>query len=186
MRRHLPAAGRRIVRGANRLQEHVVRRHAQHQHQRAIAIVGEKPVVAGLQQQTRRGENSLVPRTADLKEDLVLPLELDFAVVEPPREEHRAVDAYKRIAVEAVVLRSVKSSCLDLDLRGHRVCLRRKDGPLVSPSAHYSQITCRTTIRSRPDVPSQTSNLAPANRPFGQSAESVPPRPFSVGHDFLP
>src|ERR1700677_1573361 len=94
-----------------------------------------------------------MPRAAYLKEDLVLPLELDFAVVEPPRQKHRAVDADESIAVQAVVLRSVKSTCFDLDLRGHPVCLRRIDQPVVPPSDHYSQISRRLTSQPSGAVP---------------------------------
>jgi hypothetical protein len=37
-------------------------------------------------------EHGLVPCTTDLEEDPVLPLELDFLVVEPPGEKHQAVE----------------------------------------------------------------------------------------------
>ena len=45
--RHLPAAGRGIGRRADRLQQHLERRDAEREDERAVAVVGEEPVVAG-------------------------------------------------------------------------------------------------------------------------------------------
>ncbi len=44
--RHLPSAGRGIGRGADRLHQHLERRDAERERQRAVAVVGEEPVVA--------------------------------------------------------------------------------------------------------------------------------------------
>ena len=39
-----------------------------------------------------------MPRARDLEEDLVLPLELDLLVVEPARQEHRAIGGNELVA----------------------------------------------------------------------------------------
>ena len=43
---------------------------------------------------------------ADLEEDQALVLELDFLVVDPPRQDHRAVGAENVLASEAGVIRA--------------------------------------------------------------------------------
>ena len=78
-------------------------RHAQHERERAIAIVGEEPVVAGLERHAGRHENRFVPGAADLEEDLALVLELDFLVVEPSRQHHPAICGEEIVAREAFV-----------------------------------------------------------------------------------
>ena len=95
VRRHLPTAGVRIVFAADGSKEHLERRHAEHQAQRAVAVVGMKPVVAGLQDHARRREDTFVSGAADLKKDQALVLELDFLVVQLPRQHHDAVGAEK-------------------------------------------------------------------------------------------
>ena len=72
-------------------EEHVERRHAELQAERAVAIVRIEPVVAGFQREAGGDENGLVAGAADLEEDLALVLELDFLVVEPSRQQHAAV-----------------------------------------------------------------------------------------------
>jgi hypothetical protein len=67
----------------------------------------------------RRGGhlNAFVPGAGDLKEDLVLLLELDLLVVQTTRQEHGAVEAQRRLAVQ----RGRGRGCLGLLLggRGH-------------------------------------------------------------------
>ena len=110
MRRHLPAAGARIA-GADAREEHLVGRDAECQAQRAVAVIGIEPVVCRLQGLAGRGQNGFVSRTADLKKDQALTFELDFLVVDPPRQDHRAVRAKEIFAREAVVLaRAVDAS----------------------------------------------------------------------------
>ncbi len=122
VRWHLPAAGSGIVLRAEGLEQHLVRSHAQHEYQCPVAVVGIDPVVGGLHQKSGGAQNGFVAGSADLKEDLVLPFELDFAVIQLPRKVHRAVDANQGIAVEAVILGRVKfCGCSDLRLRGHSV-----------------------------------------------------------------
>ena len=88
VRRHLPAAGARVVLRADAPQEHLEGVMPELQAERAVAVVGEEPVVARLEDHAGRGEHRLVAGAADLEEDLVLPLELDLLVVDPPRQVH--------------------------------------------------------------------------------------------------
>ena len=81
VRGHLAAAAGRIGGRAHGLQHHLVGRDAQRQAQRAIAIVGKEPVVAGTQRQRRAHLQRLVAGARNLEEDLLLPLEKDLAVV---------------------------------------------------------------------------------------------------------
>jgi hypothetical protein len=101
MRRHLAAARIRIVLRADGGEEHLVRRHAERQAQRAIAIVGIEPVVARPQVHAGRGQHRFVPGAADLEEDQALVLELYFFVVEAPRQEHRAIRPQQIVPREA-------------------------------------------------------------------------------------
>ena len=103
VRRHLPPAGVGIVLGPDGAEQHLERRHAERQAQRAIAIVGIEPVVAGAEVRRGRHQHGLVSGAADLEEDLTLVLELDFLVVEPPREEHQAVGRDQGFARQAGV-----------------------------------------------------------------------------------
>src|SRR5262245_11862283 len=57
VRGHLAAAGRGIVLRAHRAEQHIEGRDAEGQRQRAVAIVGEKPVVARTQMAPGRDEN---------------------------------------------------------------------------------------------------------------------------------
>ena len=98
VRRHLSAAAGRIVLGADGGEEHFVRRHAEGQAKRAIAIVRIEPVVAGAQLQAGGHEHGFVSGAADLEKDVALVLELDFLVVDPARQEHGAVDHQQFLA----------------------------------------------------------------------------------------
>ncbi len=106
VRRHLPAAGCRIVFRAHGGQEHFLRRHAEREAERAIAVVRVEPVVAGAQHLAGRDEHGLVTGTADLKEDQALVLELYLFVVEAPREQHRAIEPYQVLAREPFASRA--------------------------------------------------------------------------------
>ena len=72
------------------------------QAERAIAVVRIEPVVAGAQVHAGRVEHGLVAGAADLEEDQALVLELDLLVVEPPRQQHRAVGAEQILARQTV------------------------------------------------------------------------------------
>ncbi len=92
VRRHLASAVAGIGRRADRREQHLERRHAELQAQRAVAIVGVEPVVTGFQRQACRDQHRLMPGAADLEERAALILELDFLVVETARSHHHAVD----------------------------------------------------------------------------------------------
>ena len=100
-RGHLAAAGGRVVLRADALQQHVVGRHAERQAEGAIAVVGEGPVLAGPQLPAGGDEDGLVAGADDLEEDLALVLELDFLVVEAPRQEHQPVGREQLVASQA-------------------------------------------------------------------------------------
>ena len=72
VRRHLPSAVARVACRADAGEQHVERRHPELQRQRAVAIVGMEPVVAGPERQARGDEHGLMAGAADLKEDPVL------------------------------------------------------------------------------------------------------------------
>ena len=74
VRRHLPPAGAGVVGRAHRLQQHVVGGRAQGQAQRPVAIIGIKPVVAGLQGKGRSHAYGFMSGAGDLEEDLLLAL----------------------------------------------------------------------------------------------------------------
>ena len=97
VRRHLPPVRIRVVFSADAGEEHVERRHAQLQAQRSIAIIRIEPVVTRLQREASRHENGFVACAADLEEDLALMFELNFLVVELPREQHRAIDGQQLV-----------------------------------------------------------------------------------------
>src|SRR5690349_25090668 len=91
VRRHLPAGVGRIVLRADRREEHLGRGHAERQAERAVAVVGEEPVIARTQVESRRDENCFMAGAADLEERLTLILELYLLVVHLARQEHQAV-----------------------------------------------------------------------------------------------
>ena len=91
VRRHLTSAGAGIVGRTHGAKQHFIRRCAQRKTQRAIAVIGIEPVVAGLQHKGCGDAHGFVSRAGDLEEDLLLALEQDLAVVHAPRGEHDAV-----------------------------------------------------------------------------------------------
>ena len=60
------------------------RRRARRQRERAVAIVGEEPVVAPAQMLSSGNEHGFVTGAADLKERLALILELYLLVIDLP------------------------------------------------------------------------------------------------------
>ena len=141
VRRHLAAARRGVVLRADGLEQHLVWRDAEHESERAVAVVREEPIVARLQQQARRDEDAFMAGAAHLKENLVLPLELDFAIVQAAREEHRAVEANQRFAVEALVFCRVECcGGSDFGLGRHAVCLRSRGWAAGMITSHYSKV----------------------------------------------
>ena len=90
--RHLPAAAGGIGARAHGLQQHLQRRDSQGQAQAAVAVVGEEPVVAGTQCQRRAHLQRFVSCAGYLEEDLLLPLEENFPVVDPAGKVHQPVN----------------------------------------------------------------------------------------------
>ena len=116
VRRHLAAAGAGIILCADSLKEHLDRLHAEHQAESAVAIIGIDPIDAGTKKKPHGGGDGLVARAGDLKENFVLALELDFAVVQTARKVHGAVNADERVVVEVVQLRGIKLGKFDARL----------------------------------------------------------------------
>ena len=98
VRGHLPPRRRRVVRGAEGLQEHVPRRHPEAEADRAVAVVREEPVRPLPHVERDRRLDRLVPRAADLEEDPALALELDLLVVDPAGRDHVPVRPEKILA----------------------------------------------------------------------------------------
>jgi hypothetical protein len=92
VRGHLAAAVARVGVGADRREQHLERRDAELQAERAVAIVAVEPVVARLQRQPGSDEDRFMSGAADLEERLALVLELDLFVVEAARAHHAAID----------------------------------------------------------------------------------------------
>ncbi len=103
VRGHLAATGGRIGGGADRLQELSGRADAQGEAEGAVAIVREKPVVAGAQVHCRSHQQGFMPGTGDLKVDFLLALEQDLAIVDPPRKNHQPVDIQQLLRGKAFV-----------------------------------------------------------------------------------
>ena len=95
VRRHLPAATRRIVSRTDGLQQLIFHCIAQREAKRTVAVVREEPVVARLERHTCGYQKRLVPGARDLKEDLLLPLEQNFAIVRAPRQVHQAIEFHE-------------------------------------------------------------------------------------------
>ena len=104
VRGHLPPAGVGIVGRAHGFQQLLVRRHAQRETERAVAIVGIEPVVARAQRQSGGHQQRFVSRAGDLEENLLLALEQDFAIVDPARQVHQPVDVDHLLVAEPFIL----------------------------------------------------------------------------------
>ena len=98
--RHLAAAAGGVSGSADGLQEMFFDRGAEGEREGAIAVVGEKPVVAGAQREGGSDEESFVAGARDLEEDFLLIFEDDLAVVGAAREVHEAVNLDQFVAGE--------------------------------------------------------------------------------------
>jgi hypothetical protein len=83
--RHLAAARGGVVGRPDGLQQDLLGRDAEAEHQRQVAVVGKEPVVAGAQLVGEPEQERLVPRTRDLEEHPALLLQGDLTVVDRPR-----------------------------------------------------------------------------------------------------
>ena len=89
MARHLAPARRGVVGRADRLQQHLVGRDAERERERAVAVVGEEPVVAGAQVTGEAEQQRFVAGAGDLEERPALLAQRDLAVVETARDERQ-------------------------------------------------------------------------------------------------
>src|SRR5882724_7722801 len=85
VRGHLPAAGTEVILCPNRGKKVLQGSYPKHQAKSAIAVIGIKPVNAGAEEEAHDGGNRLMPGAGNLKIDFVLTLELDLAIIQPPR-----------------------------------------------------------------------------------------------------
>src|SRR5579863_3251037 len=92
VRGHLASAAGSVSGSADSLQEHFCGSYADGQAQGAIAVIREEPVVSRTKRQSGSDLKRLMPRPRDLKEDLLLPLEKNLAVVEPAGQIHEPVN----------------------------------------------------------------------------------------------
>src|SRR6202521_2089480 len=116
MRRHLTAAGAGIVLRSHRRKKHFQGGYAEHEAERAVAVIRINPVDSWAQEQPHRRTNRFVPGAGDLEVDFVLAFQLDLAVVKPSREKHRAVNTNQGVVIEAVNLGGVKLCKFDAGL----------------------------------------------------------------------
>jgi hypothetical protein len=86
VRRHLAAAGRGVIGRAHRLEQDLLGRDAEPQHEGEVAVVGEEPVVARPELVGEAEQQGLVARARDLEEHAALLLQCDLAVVDGPRD----------------------------------------------------------------------------------------------------
>ena len=116
MRGHLPAAGTGVVLRSHCRKKHFQGGYTQHEAKRAVAVIRIQPVDSWAKEKSHRGANRFVPGAGNLEVDFVLAFQLNLAVVKPPREEHRAVNANQRVVIEAVNLGGVKLCQFDARL----------------------------------------------------------------------
>ena len=103
VRGHLPPAGTGVCGGAYSLQQHLVRRRAQSQAERPVAIIRIEPVVSGFKSEGRSHADGFMAGAGDLEEDFLLLFELDLAVVQSPRGIHQAIGVNELLAGQALV-----------------------------------------------------------------------------------
>ena len=88
--RHLAATAGGVLGRPDGLQEDLLGRHAQPQHERLIPVVREEPVVGGAQVAGEGQAECLVAGARDLEEDPALLLHADLAVVDGARHAGQA------------------------------------------------------------------------------------------------
>jgi hypothetical protein len=124
---HLPATASRIGGRANGLQKHVRGCHSDGEAQSAVAIVGEKPVVPRTERQCGSHLQRLVAGGGDLEEDLLLPLQKDFAVIQPAGKVHEPVDLNQLSRAQAVA--GIR--------RGRRMSAGNRNSHLFTPEFEF-------------------------------------------------
>ena len=119
MRRHLAAAGCDIGARAHGRQQHLCRRDAQRQAQRAVAVIGIEPVLPAPESHARGGRDGFVARAADLEENAVLALQQDLAVVQAAGRVHHPEGPNQRVRIEPPVTDGKVGGNLRPGTRGH-------------------------------------------------------------------
>src|SRR5450432_233763 len=114
--RHLTAAGRVIVFGADGLKKRLEGGDAEHEAEGAVAVIRINPIDAGTQEQPDGGGDALVTCAGNLEIDLILTLELDFAIVQSAGSEHDSVQTDQGLAVQTVKFGDVQLGGLDASL----------------------------------------------------------------------
>ncbi len=132
VRGHLAATGGRIGGGADSLQKLRCRGDAEGQDQGAIAIVRKEPVVAGAQIGRGGQQQGFMAGTGDLKVNFLLALEQDLAVVDAPRENHKAVE-FQQLLRDKAFVRLFRHGCWHAlhNFRRHSCFLRWRCRRLV-------------------------------------------------------
>src|SRR5450432_25468 len=100
---HLASTGAGIIGCAYGSEEHFVGRAAQGEAESAVAIVRIEPVVGGLESEAGGDAEGFVASPGNLKKDLLLALEEDFAVVDAARHVHEAVGVDELLRSQALV-----------------------------------------------------------------------------------
>ncbi len=82
---HLPAAGAEVILCSDCREKVLQGSYPKHQAKSTIAIVGVKPVNAWAEEEAHDGGDRFMPGAGNLKIDFVLALQLDLAIIQPPR-----------------------------------------------------------------------------------------------------
>src|SRR5579864_9288459 len=103
VRRHLPATGTGIIGRAHGLEQHLVGSSPQGKHQRPVTVIRIEPVVRWPEAEGGSDADRFMPSPGNLKENLLLPLEQDLAIVHPPRGVHNPVSINELLAGKSLV-----------------------------------------------------------------------------------
>src|SRR5712692_5082646 len=80
----------------------------------------------------------------DLKINLILALQLNFAIVEPSRKVHRAINAKEGVVIEALNFGGVKLCEFDARLERHSFSLVLESGACASAEFNYTGFPSRS------------------------------------------
>ena len=107
---HLAAAAGGVGFGAHPLQELLHWGHPEGQGEGAVPVVEAEPVRCGAEEIGQRDLDRLVAGARDQEEDLALSEELDLAIVDGARRDHRPVPRQKLVPAWKVGFESVPRS----------------------------------------------------------------------------
>ena len=97
---HLPAARIGIVGLGQVCQQGILGPVAQHQIHAQVPVVHPEPVETRLREQAGSCLGGFVAGASDVKEAFALLEQRQHFFIEPPRQQHRAIDAQQRVGVE--------------------------------------------------------------------------------------